>query len=117
MADLLDDLRRSEADEQAVAELADRVTTVAVGARCSLATQQERVVGSLLERFGADVQRHADRSVDEADPVLVAPIIDLVDGRFVLDEGHVGKQPDWTYDVTDSGQAPAERIDQEARTA
>jgi NADH:ubiquinone oxidoreductase subunit F (NADH-binding) len=117
MADLLDDLRRSVADEQAVAELADRVTTVAIGARCSLASQQERVVGSLLERFGADVQRHADRSAEEADPVLIAPIIDLVDGRFVLDEGHVAKQPDWTYDVTDSGQAPAERIDQEAHTA
>lgn len=113
MADLLDDLRRSDARADALPELADRVASVAIGARCSLATQQERVVGSLLERFGDEVMAHAEGRVDEAEPVLIAPILDLVDGRFVLDEGHDGKQPDWSYDVTDSGQSPAERLDQE----
>jgi NADH:ubiquinone oxidoreductase subunit F (NADH-binding) len=116
MADLLDDLRRSEADVDALTELADRVTTVGIGARCSLAGQQERVVGSLLERFSEVVEAHAAGRIGAAEPVLVAPIVDLVDGRFVLDAGHDGKQPDWTYDITDSGQAPAERIDQEARS-
>jgi NADH:ubiquinone oxidoreductase subunit F (NADH-binding) len=114
MSDLLDRLRRSEATSDAVTELADRVTTVADGARCSLASQQERVVGSLLERFPVEVKAHAERRVDAAEAVLIAPILDLVDDRFVLDEGHAGKQPDWTYDITDSGQAPAERIDQQA---
>ncbi|MCU1484243.1 MAG: hypothetical protein JWN67_989 [Actinomycetia bacterium] len=116
MADLLDDLRRSEAEDGVVAQLADRVTTVATGARCSLASQQERVVGSLLDRFATEVRAHADARLDGAEPVLIAPILDLVDDRFVLDEGHDGKQPDWTYDLTDSGQAPADRIDQEAHS-
>jgi hypothetical protein len=35
--------------------------------------------------------------------------VDLVDGVAVLDESQWTKQPDWTHDETDSGQAPAER--------
>jgi NADH:ubiquinone oxidoreductase subunit F (NADH-binding) len=117
MAELLDGIRRSDAASDATAELADRVTTVAIGARCSLAGQQERVVGSLLETFGDDVMAHVDGRRDEAAPVLIAPIVDLVDGRFVLDEEHDAKQPDWSYDATDSGQLPAEHLDAEAHTA
>lgn len=116
MAGLLEDLERSDARPGAVAELADRCASVTIGARCSLASQQDRVVSSLLTRFPDEVMAHAEGRVGAAEPVLVAPILDLVDGRFVLDEGHTGKQPDWTYDLTDSGQAPADRIDQEAHT-
>jgi NADH:ubiquinone oxidoreductase subunit F (NADH-binding) len=114
LAELLDGVRRSDAEDGVVAQIVDRVSTVGIGARCNLATQQEVVVGSLLERFDGDVRAHAERRVEGADRVLVAPILDLVEGRFVVDEGHDGKQPDWTYDVTDSGQAPADRIDDEA---
>ncbi len=35
--------------------------------------------------------------------------MDLRDGEAVLDEGQWSKQPDWTFDESDSGQAPAER--------
>jgi hypothetical protein len=42
---------------------------------------------------------------------LVAAIYDLVDGSAVLDERQAAKQPDWTYDATDSGQWPADRLD------
>jgi NADH:ubiquinone oxidoreductase subunit F (NADH-binding) len=117
LAELLDAVRASDAEDGIMAQLADRVSTVATGARCNLATQQERVVGSLLTLFDAELKAHVDNRVGAADRVLVAPILDLVEGRFRLDEGHDGKQPDWTYDVTDSGRAPADRIDQEAHTS
>jgi len=43
--------------------------------------------------------------------VLVAPIVELEGGRAELDEGHLGKQPDWSFDETDSGRSPADRLD------
>ena len=59
-------------------------------ARCYLPTQEQRVVGSLL----ADVR---DGVVGEHRDLLIAPISDLVDGRFVTAERHRSKRPDWTY--------------------
>jgi hypothetical protein len=43
-------------------------------------------------------------------PVLIAPLVDVSSGKAEIDEGHGGKQPDWTYDDTDSGTVPAERL-------
>jgi hypothetical protein len=48
-------------------------------------------------------------TVAAAEPELIAPIVDLVDDRFVLDERHGDKQPDWSFDAVDSGQSPADR--------
>jgi hypothetical protein len=45
------------------------------------------------------------------EPELVAPIVALEGERAVLDEGHLGKQPDWSFDAVDSGQAPADRFE------
>jgi hypothetical protein len=44
-------------------------------------------------------------------PALVAEITSIADGRSVVDERHAQKQPDWTYDEVDSGQWPADRLD------
>src|SRR5207244_1963342 len=48
MAAILDRLRRSAVGKDDLEELARRVDTVSEGARCYLAYQQQRVVGSLL---------------------------------------------------------------------
>jgi len=114
IADTLDRLRRSDTRNGDV-ELASRlVTTVADGARCFLATQQQLVVDSLLTLFPELVAAHADASLPEAEPVLIAAIVDLVDERAVLDESHLRKQPDWTYGDTWSGKSPADLIDERA---
>jgi NADH-quinone oxidoreductase subunit F len=115
LAGLLDRLRRGEADEAVVDELTDRVATVADGARCFLANQQERVVGSLLTLFPDVVQAHlpsatASDMVEASVPVVIAPLLSLDGGQATIDERHAGKQPDWTYDETDSGKVPAERL-------
>lgn len=70
--------------------LSARLRTVNDAARCYLPTQEQQVVGSLL----ADVR---DGVVGEHRELLIAPITDLVDHRFVTDERHRFKRPDWTY--------------------
>jgi NADH:ubiquinone oxidoreductase subunit F (NADH-binding) len=74
-------------------EIEDHTRTVADEARCSLAHQHQRVASSILalfpEAFRAHVQGDSRRG-----------------GREVL------KRPDWTFNETDSGRLPVERIDQ-----
>jgi NADH:ubiquinone oxidoreductase subunit F (NADH-binding) len=81
-----------------------RLSTITDGARCFLASQQERVVGSLLAAF-PDAFASSDGRT--AIPEHVLPIVDIVDDRAVLDLSHLDKQPDWSHDEADSGEWPA----------
>jgi NADH-quinone oxidoreductase subunit F len=114
LANLLDGLRRSDSGEGTSDAIAKRVSTVADGARCFLAHQHERVVGSLLRLFPDVVRAHESGQAPEAPVELIAPIVELDGQRAVLDERHLSKQPDWTFDEAYSGQSPADRIDQRA---
>lgn len=114
LADLLDRMRRSETGDQpelAVAGLADFAETVVEEARCYLATQQQRVVQSLLSLFPNEVSARASGTLAAVDAFPVLPLVDIEDGRAIYDERQSSKQPDWTYDATDSGQWPAQRMD------
>jgi hypothetical protein len=60
--------------------------------------------------FNGAFQAHVDGAA-AAEPVVIAPIVDIVDGRAICDvESQATKQPDWTHDDVDSGSAPAERL-------
>ncbi len=117
IADILARLVRGEHEADDADELASRVTTVADEARCALASQQQRVIGSLLSLFPDAVQAHCGDSAVSGDIVLVAPLVDIKDGQAIVDERHRDKQPDWTFDETDSGQSPADRLDQRLEEA
>ncbi len=112
ISDLLDRVRRSEADESVLAELADRVATVADEARCFLAQQHQRVIDSVLELFPDQIRAHASAAVPEAEPELIAPIVDLEGETAVLDHGQADKEPDWSDEPGYSGQSPADRVEQ-----
>lgn len=112
ISDLLDRVRRSEADESTLAELSDRVATVADEARCFLAQQHQRVVDSVLRLFPDQVRAHATAATPEAEPELIAPILDLEGESVVLDQSQADKQPDWTDAPVYSGQSPADRVEQ-----
>ncbi|MGQ0616057.1 MAG: NADH-ubiquinone oxidoreductase-F iron-sulfur binding region domain-containing protein [Acidimicrobiia bacterium] len=109
IAATLVDISLNEIKGRDVDDLDRRLGTVADGARCNLARQQEEVLTSLLELFPEALAHHLDGSADPAEPELAAEIIDIVDGVAVLDEDHRRKQPDWTYGGSDSGQSPADR--------
>jgi NADH:ubiquinone oxidoreductase subunit F (NADH-binding) len=91
------------------------LSTVGDRARCYLGTQHEVVVSSLVSVFGAELEAHAAGSAAPAEPRLIAELLDIADDRAVLDEHHLAKQPDWTYNRTDSNQVPAERYAEHRR--
>ena len=118
IAGLLEKVCRSEASELDLVEIADRTRTVSDEARCFLAHQHERVLTSVLQLFPDHLRRHVQDSAEGAgaavEPMLIAPIVDIVDDRAVLDDSVWRKQPDWTYGDTDSGKSPADLVDQGA---
>ena len=61
------------------------------GARCFLATEERQVVGSLVPDMRDPRMRAPERGL------LMTKLVDLVDGRFVVDEAQGRKRPDWTY--------------------
>ncbi|HEV7862141.1 MAG TPA: NADH-ubiquinone oxidoreductase-F iron-sulfur binding region domain-containing protein [Acidimicrobiia bacterium] len=117
IADILARVARNEPEAGDADELDSRVTTVADEARCALAGQQQRVVGSLLSLFPDAVRDHLGDAGAPSEPVLVASLVDIDDGRAVVDEHHRDKQPDWTFDEVSSGQSPADRLDQRLEEA
>jgi NADH:ubiquinone oxidoreductase subunit F (NADH-binding) len=86
--------------------------SVVEGARCYLATQHQRVVGSILALVPDLFAAHDTEVVEPVEPALIAPIVDLVAGTATLDERQAAKQPDWTFNEEDSGKSPADLIDQ-----
>lgn len=99
-------------------EIGDRLATITKGARCSLATQQQVVIGSLVALCSAtpvlsgvdvadgDAAGRAERVLGAA----LRPLLDIVDGQAVLDDSFALKQPDWSYDEHDSGLYPVQRL-------
>ncbi len=110
LAGLLAKVSRSEAVDHDMATIKRRVSTVADGARCYLATQHQNVLTSLLELYADDVAAHLSATAPAAEPALIAELVDIEGGRATWDERHREKQPDWSYDAEDSGQVPAERF-------
>jgi NADH:ubiquinone oxidoreductase subunit F (NADH-binding) len=108
IADALDTVRASTPIDGVVDELARRFSTVDDGARCALAGQQRAAVASLVELGRESFDAHVAESVSAVGRFVVAPIVDLVDGRAVVDSKQVDKRPDWTYRGEDSGAVPAD---------
>jgi hypothetical protein len=86
------------------------VATVADEARCFLAQQHQLVVDSILRLFPGVLDGHLFRDAPQAEPEPILPIVDIVDGVAELDLHQLDKQPDWSFDETDSGKAPVERL-------
>lgn len=110
LAEALDRIQRSQANDYDLLTVAERAGTVADGARCYLAQQHQLVVESVLRLFPDALRAHTTGAA----PARAAPILPILelgdDGVAVLDEQHLGKQPDWTYGDTDSGKPPVERL-------
>jgi hypothetical protein len=110
LADLLDRIRRSDGSDRDLVAVDGLLQTVTEGARCFLATQHQRVVGSIASGYGDSLRAHAERKVEGAPELLIAPIVDLVGDTVSFDERQAAKQPDWSFDAVDSGKAPVDRL-------
>jgi hypothetical protein len=112
LAGILSRLAASHPDARDDAdELANRLELVAEGARCNLATQQQVVIGSILGGYPDLVDAHAGGHAPAVEPAPIAELREVADDRAVIDEAQLTKQPDWTHDDVDSGQWPADRLD------
>ena len=111
MTDALRRISHSEGTEEDLDEIRRRVETVAFGARCSLATQEQVVVGSILETFGPELEARVEHTAHPGEGVPIVPMVELRDGVVTLDEEFARKQPDWTYGDHWSGKSPADRLD------
>lgn len=114
LAAVLARLAANEGSELDLVDLADRARMVSNEARCSLAVQHETVVTSVLDLYRDELGDHAAGRSMPVDIRPIVPITELGDDLAELDLRELGKQPDWTFGATDSGQAPADRIDQRA---
>jgi NADH:ubiquinone oxidoreductase subunit F (NADH-binding)/nucleotide-binding universal stress UspA family protein len=112
--DIAEQLRRSQnatLTSSDIKALRRRIDTVAAGARCNLARQQSAVAESLLAVFPTSLgPRQRGVVASAVEPVMIAPIKDLVGGRASLDTRQLSKQPDWSYGDHDSGATPAARL-------
>jgi NADH-quinone oxidoreductase subunit F len=110
LTELFGRVRRSVADERDLAAIRDRLRTVTDGARCGLATQYPLVLQSILDKFGDEIEAHVHGGAAAAAPEYFASIVDVRDGRALLDQTHRDKQPDWSFAPRWSGKSPADRL-------
>jgi NADH-quinone oxidoreductase subunit F len=110
IAQLLANATRGEGSPDDLATIGARLATVADGARCSLAAQQQAVIGSLLRQFDAQVSARFEPGAAPVEVHLVAALVAIGEKGATLDTSFVDKQPDWTFDEVDSGKTPVERF-------
>jgi NADH-quinone oxidoreductase subunit F len=111
LSDLFEKLCRSEASAADFEQIRHLTDTVGDRARCSLATQHQTVVGSIVERFRPELEAHLVHlgpRTGPVEPVLVAELEAIEGDEAVWDERHRDKQPDWSYSDEWSGKVPAE---------
>jgi NADH:ubiquinone oxidoreductase subunit F (NADH-binding) len=111
IAAILARLAASSPQPRDLDELATRIGLVAEGARCNLATQQQVVVNSIVDGHPDLVTAHGEGQAPAATPAPIAELREVADGGAIIDEAQLTKQPDWTHDEVDSGQWPADRLD------
>jgi len=107
---ILDELCAGTAETDAIDRLDERLGTVTYGARCNLATQQQAVITSIRRAFPAAFPARVESDVEPVERTLIAELVSLDGTAELVDPSFENKQPDWTYDVNDSGKAPVERL-------
>ena len=111
LADALDRLCAGTGGRDDLDTATAALTTIADGARCNLASQQQAVVGPILAGWDDEVVRRATGAAESVTPVLIAEVVGIdAEGDVTLDEGRRTKQPDWTHDERWSGSYPADEL-------
>lgn len=110
IASVLSAAAQGGADADGFEALTDLLGSVADEARCSLARQHQTVVGSLLASFESEFRAAFEVGADATETPLIAEVLHISDAGTELDESFAAKQPDWSYEQTDSGKTPVERL-------
>ncbi|MHB8467103.1 MAG: NADH-ubiquinone oxidoreductase-F iron-sulfur binding region domain-containing protein [Acidimicrobiales bacterium] len=95
----LETISAGSGTDRDVAVIGERLRTVTDQTRCYLATEEQVLIASILERFAEEFAVHLEgRCSKEVSRPMIAPkIVDLLDGVVTWDDHQTAKQPDWTY--------------------
>ncbi|MBN2623785.1 MAG: SLBB domain-containing protein [Acidimicrobiales bacterium] len=110
IADTLDRLCAGNGSQVDLDTVGKALSTVADGARCNLARQQQDVIGPIIAGWDDEIVRRATGEAEAVAPMLITEVTALADGEVTLDEAWRAKQPDWTYDDEWSGSYPADEL-------
>ncbi|HEX8803747.1 MAG TPA: NADH-ubiquinone oxidoreductase-F iron-sulfur binding region domain-containing protein [Acidimicrobiales bacterium] len=110
LSDALERLCATKAGADDLDVIAEAVTTVADGARCNLAVQQQVVVGAIVRRHTDELAARLAPGSPPIAPMEVAELRSLADGEAEVDHGQREKQPDWTVGGTWAGATPVDRF-------
>jgi NADH-quinone oxidoreductase subunit F len=95
----LEALAEGTGQERDIGVIGARLRSVTDQVRCYLATEEQILIASILERFPEEFALHLEGrcSLATARHIVVPKIVDLDDGHVTYDERADRKQPDWTY--------------------
>ncbi len=110
ISELLATVACGEGKRSDLATIETLLSTVAEGARCSLAAQHQTVVGSILATFDGQVSAALEPDGVPVQVRLIAELSNLDDEGATLDASFVDKQPDWTYGKKPSGKSPVDLL-------
>ncbi len=112
LAEALERLCAGEGRETDLDTITSAMRTVADGARCNLASQQQAVVGRILHRWPDEpaARAVAGAAGGTVEPLFITEISALADGEVTLDVRRRTKQPDWTHHPEWSGSYPADLL-------
>jgi NADH-quinone oxidoreductase subunit F len=112
LAETLERLCGGDGEESDLDTITSALRTVADGARCNLASQQQAVVGRILHHWPDEPAAHAVAGAagGTVEPLFITEITALAEGEVTLDVRRRTKQPDWTHHPGWSGSYPADLL-------
>jgi NADH:ubiquinone oxidoreductase subunit F (NADH-binding) len=93
----LDALVGGAARQDAIDLIGARLRSVTDGNRCYLPVEEQQLVASLMTAFPDEFVDALEGTPVAVRGLVVAKLVDVADGRAVVDERQATKQPDWTY--------------------
>ena len=94
----LTSLADGSGEERDIGVIGARLRSVTDQVRCYLATEEQVLISSMLERFPEEFALHLEGRCSVAPRHVTVPkIVDLDDGTVTYDQRYDAKQPDWTY--------------------
>ena len=95
----LESLAIGTGTERDIEVIGVRLQSVTDQVRCYLATEEQLLISSMLQRFPEEFALHLEGrcSKEHLRPLPVPKIVDIVDGVVTWDARQAHKQPDWTY--------------------
>jgi NADH:ubiquinone oxidoreductase subunit F (NADH-binding) len=102
ITELLEAIEAGDGDHADIDAIRGWLPRVTDGSRCYLATEEQRMVGSILGAFPDEVFEHIEQGRCPRPGTRPFPkLVDLRDGVATFDERYHLKRPDWTYGELD----------------